>query len=238
MNLGQLTRDDDAKLRPKNRFQIGERIEQAVRSLIKDQGARGLMRLCGERGAFGEIFEARATRAGLLGQETEELKFVGGQARSDQRADGGVGAGNGKDGYTGSDGLANEPGAGIAHARRSGIGDERYGGPGLYALDQFGGTGALVVLVATDSFFLDLEMIEKFLGLARVFAGDAVDIAQNFKRAQRDIAQIADGSGDEVEAGGERLGRDSGAVHALVSLRRAFPPLPQRTRQGWGTQLT
>ena len=60
---------------------------------------------------------------------------------------------------------------------------------------------ALVVLVATDGFFLDLEMIEQLLSLARVFAGDAVNVAQNFKRAQSDVAKVADGSGDEVEAG-------------------------------------
>jgi hypothetical protein len=77
-------------------------------------------------------------------------------------------------------------------------------------------------------------MIEKFLSLARVFAGNAIHVAKNFERAQRDIAKIADGSGDEVEAGSERSGRDGGAVHALVSLRRAFPPLPQGTRRGWG----
>jgi hypothetical protein len=53
--------------------------------------------------------------------------------------------------------------------------------------------------VATDGFLLDLEMIEKFLGLARVFAGDAVDGAENFKRAQRDVAEVADRSGDEVK---------------------------------------
>jgi hypothetical protein len=46
-------------------------------------------------------------------------------------------------------------------------------------------------------------VIEKFLGLACVFAGNEVNVAENFKRAQRDIAQVADGSSDEVEAGGE-----------------------------------
>ncbi len=59
------------------------------------------------------------------------------------------------------------------------------------------------MLVATDGFFLDLEMIQKFLGLARVFAGDAVYAAQHLEGAEGDVAEIADGSGDEVKAGCE-----------------------------------
>jgi hypothetical protein len=40
--------------------------------------------------------------------------------------------------------------------------------------------------------------------LSRVFAGDAVNATQNFKRAQRNVAEIADGSSDEIEARSER----------------------------------
>jgi hypothetical protein len=39
--------------------------------------------------------------------------------------------------------------------------------------------------------------------LASVFAGDAVYTAQHIERAKRDVAEVADGSGDEVEAGSE-----------------------------------
>ncbi|MGO9797418.1 MAG: hypothetical protein ACLPLZ_15080, partial [Terracidiphilus sp.] len=59
------------------------------------------------------------------------------------------------------------------------------------------------MLVATDGFFLDLEMIQKFLGLARVVAGDAVYAAQHLEGAEGDVAEIADRSGDEVKAGCE-----------------------------------
>ena len=90
MNLGQLTGHDDAKLRPKNRLQIGERIEQTVRRFVENQSPRGFAWLSGE------IFESRPARAGLLRQESEKFKFVGRQSRSDQRADSGIGTGNGK----------------------------------------------------------------------------------------------------------------------------------------------
>jgi hypothetical protein len=46
-------------------------------------------------------------------------------------------------------------------------------------------------------------MIQKFLGLAGVFAGDAIHATKNFERAKRDVAEVADGSGDEVEAWSE-----------------------------------
>jgi hypothetical protein len=71
-------------------------------------------------------------------------------------------------------------------------------------LDQFCGAPTLIVLVATDGFFVDLEMIQKLLGLPGVFAGDAVYVTKNLEGAEGDVAEVADGGGDEVEAGGER----------------------------------
>jgi hypothetical protein len=45
-------------------------------------------------------------------------------------------------------------------------------------------------------------MVEQLLGLTGVFAGDAVDAFENVEGAEGDVAEIADGRGDEVEAGG------------------------------------
>ena len=61
----------------------------------------------------------------------------------------------------------------------------------------------LIVLVAAYRGLCDFEMVEQLLRLARVFAGDAVHAAQHVERAQRDVAEVADGSGDEVEARSE-----------------------------------
>ena len=47
-------------------------------------------------------------------------------------------------------------------------------------------------------------MVEELLGLARVFARNFVDRTQNAEGAQGDVLEVADGSGDEIEAGGER----------------------------------
>ncbi len=77
--------------------------------------------------------------------------------------------------------------------------------PGLECCDQFGGAGVLVVLVAAYGGGCDLEVVEQLLRLARVFAGDAVGALEDVEGAQGDVAQVADGGGDEVEAGGERV---------------------------------
>jgi hypothetical protein len=50
---------------------------------------------------------------------------------------------------------------------------------------------------------MDLEVVEQLLGLAGVFAGDAIDLLENVESPQGDVTEIADGGGDEVESGGE-----------------------------------
>ena len=65
---------------------------------------------------------------------------------------------------------------------------------------------AFVVLVIADSRCGDREVIQELLRLAGVFASDAVCVFQDFERAKGDVAEVADGRGDEVEAGGEGVG--------------------------------
>ena len=48
----------------------------------------------------------------------------------------------------------------------------------------------------------DLKMIEQFLRLAGVFAGDAVGGAEDTEGAEGDVFKVADGGGYQVEAGG------------------------------------
>jgi hypothetical protein len=43
-------------------------------------------------------------------------------------------------------------------------------------------------------------MMEQLLRLARIFAGHDVGFAQHAQSAQRDVFEIADGSGDQVQA--------------------------------------
>ena len=46
-------------------------------------------------------------------------------------------------------------------------------------------------------------MVEELRGLAGVFAGDAVGGAEDAQRAEGDVFEVADGRGDEIEAGCE-----------------------------------
>ena len=45
----------------------------------------------------------------------------------------------------------------------------------------------------------DAEVVEQLLRLACVFAGDAVNPLEHVERAQGDIAEVANGSGYEIE---------------------------------------
>ena len=117
VNLGQLAGRHDAQLRSPDGFQIGQRVQDAVRGLVENQGARSLARL------GGELFQAGAAGSGLLRQESDEMKLVGGQAGGDQGAEGRIGAGNGNDRHAGGDGFGDEPAAGIADAGHAGVGD-------------------------------------------------------------------------------------------------------------------
>ena len=89
--------------------------------------------------------------------------------------------------------------SGIGDAGHAGVGDQRDLGAAFEIDDQFGGFGHLVVLVIADQSRLDAVMAEQLQGLARVLAGDQVDFFEDAQGAQRDVFEIADGRGDEVE---------------------------------------
>jgi hypothetical protein len=55
------------------------------------------------------------------------------------------------------------------------------------------------VLVIADQRFRDIQVLQKFARLARVLASDAIALAQDAPRPQRDVFQIADGRRDDVE---------------------------------------
>ena len=59
----------------------------------------------------------------------------------------------------------------------------------------------LVVLVVAGSRRLNAEVVEQFLGLPRILAGDAVGTFQHPQRSQCDVFQIADRGSDQIETG-------------------------------------
>ncbi len=126
------------------------------------------------------------------------------QAAGDEGADGGVGAGDGKDGDAGGDGGCGDLAAGVGDAGRAGVRDDGDARAGLERGGELHGAASLVVHVVADGGGADVEVIEELLGLARVLARDFVDRTQDAEGAQGDVLEVADGRGDEIEAGGER----------------------------------
>ena len=101
--------------------------------------------------------------------------------------------------------------AGVGDQRRAGIGDQRdgraFGEPRQQLRPRLGG----VVVVIGRQRGGDAVMVEQLAGHAGVLAGDQVGAGQHLERAQRDVAQIADRGGDQVEAGAS-----GGAVDRLA----------------------
>jgi len=57
------------------------------------------------------------------------------------------------------------------------------------------------VVVIADGGDAEAEVREQLGGLAGVLAGDAVDRGEHAQGAEGDVFEVADGRGDEVEAG-------------------------------------
>ena len=119
------------KLGPKTDFEIGQSVGDAVGRFVKDDG------LCGVAGLGCEIFETGAAGAGFFGQKSDEVKLLGGEARGDECAEGGIGTGDGDDGDSGGDGCVDEPGAGIADAGHACIGDDSDARASFEGIDEF-----------------------------------------------------------------------------------------------------
>jgi hypothetical protein len=145
-----------------------------------------------------------------------------GQAAGDEGANGGIGAGDGKDGDASGDGGCGKEAAWVRDAGGAGVTDDGDARAGLEFCGKFGGAAGLVVQVVADGGSADGEVVEQLLGLAGVLAGDAVDGAQDAEGAQGDVFKVADGRGHQVEARRERLrgkfgiGIDLGIRHAAI----------------------
>ena len=122
------------------------------------------------------------------------------------------------------DGLAHQPVAGIGDQRRARVRDQRHARTRFQFLDQLRCAHGLVVLVITDRRFVDAVVIEQLARLPRVLASHQVCLAQNPQRAQRDVLQIADRRGHQVERSGH--GYQSMSRTAACTRNRPAPPAP------------
>ncbi len=91
--------------------------------------------------------------------------------------------------------------SGIGNQRRAGIRNQRDGGavgePAQQHRPRLGG----IVLVIGRERRCDGVAVEQFAGDAGVLAGDQVGAGERFQRAQRDVAEIADRGGNDMQPG-------------------------------------
>src|SRR6516225_1474952 len=122
--------------------------------------------------------------------------------------------------------AAHELVTGVGDERRPGVRDQRdrgiLGEPGDELRPRLGG----IVLVIGGERGGDAKMVEKLAGDARVLACDEVGGGEHLERPHGDVAQIADRSGDQIEAARKRrrAGRvaveDVGASGAVAERAR------------------
>ncbi len=134
------------------------------------------------------------------------------------------GAGHRVDGVTGLARRAHQLEARIGNERRAGVGDERDRFAGGEPRQELRPRRRGVVLVVGRQRRRDAVVVEQLAGDAGVLAGDHVGRGERLQRPQRDVAQVADRGGDEVQSGGEprrldRLpGQDIGPGSVLGSV--------------------
>ena len=97
------------------------------------------------------------------------------------------------------DGQRDQPESRVGDAGHARVGHERDLGAAFEIDDQFGGFRHLVVLVIADQSRLDAVVAEQFQRLARILAGDQVDFFEHTQSPQRDVFEIADRGGDQIE---------------------------------------
>ncbi|MGY4465984.1 hypothetical protein ACVWWK_001666 [Bradyrhizobium sp. LB9.1b] len=147
-----------------------------------------------------EFGQARSSRGRFRRQEPLEEEAVGRQRGDRQRRQHRGRAGQRVDRVAGGADLAHQLEAGIRDQRRAGVRHQRDGAALPQRLQDFwtGRFGVVLVIL------LELRRNGVALGQtprdAGVLAGDDIDPGEGLQRPQRDVAEIADGGRDQMQA--------------------------------------
>ena len=199
VELGDLTGEAGITI-AKNGGSVGDGVGDAVRRLVEDEGA-----------VFdAEAFEGALAFAGTSGKEAEKDELVVRKAGGGEGGEERCRTGNGDDRDAMANGESDQAMAGIGDEGHASITDQCDGGTSFHGEHEFGSAGEFVVLVVADERLMDLEMIQEFEGVAGVFAGDLLDFFENAQGAEGDVFEVADGSGDQIEAATRRVGGSIG----------------------------
>ena len=95
----------------------------------------------------------------------------------------------------------------IGNGWRSGVGDERDALMVLKTRDQRRAFPVLVVFMKTCRGRRDPVPRQQMSRAPRIFRGDERNLSKNAKRPNRNVFEIADWRGDDVQRAGHRVGR-------------------------------
>ena len=192
MQLGEFAADRGLP-RPKTLGQRVQRASDARPAFVQDERRRDAR----------QFRDAGPARAVLRRQEALEEEPVGRQAGDGERGKRRRWAWHRAHGQSGFADGANELETRIGNQRRAGVGHERDRFAGGEPRQELRPRRHGVVLVVRRQRRRDAVVVEQLPGHPRVLAGDHVGRREGLQRPQRDVAQVADRGGDEVQSGGE-----------------------------------
>ena len=212
MQLGQLAADSRFARSEAGR-QVGERRGQPRPGLEQHQRCRNAA----------ELGNAAAARGGLRRQEAGKQELIGGQAGDGERRQQRRGAGQRRDRVAGVMGGAHQLEARIGDQRRAGVGDQRdrraIGEPAQQRRPRL----RRIVVVVGRQRRGDGVAVEELARHPRILAGDQVGAGQRRERAQRDVAEIADRGGDDMQPRSEPRHVGLVTVEDIVPGRSLLP---------------
>jgi len=169
MNFGELSRDYNLAIGAELVFEIKEHFHDAVRRLIEDQRVRYVS----------ELLQHAAALAGTRRQKSHKVKSFSWQSARNQRGYKCRRAGNGHDVQSALNGRLDEERTGIGDSRHAGVGNQGNTPPATDAFHEFLRSAGLVVLVVTLRWGRDPKMVQQFLCMTGILAGDQVGLAQH-----------------------------------------------------------
>ena len=210
MQLGEFAAQARLALSAQPGGEIGERCGNARAGFEQNQRRRDA----------GELGDAGAPRGFLRRQKSDEQELIGRQARDGQCRHHRRGAGQCRDLVTGVLRGADELIAGVGDQRRAGVGHQRdrraFGQPAQQHRPRL----RRIVLVIGRQRPGDAVAVEQLVRDAGILAGDQVGAGQRLQGAQRDVAEIADRGGDDVQPGCEPCDLDGLAAKQEAAWRR------------------
>src|SRR5690606_33001460 len=171
-----------------------------VRRDVETQGGRMAFVLAPARL---EPFELVDALRRLLGREVLEGEAVGRQAGGGDGREQRRGAGNREDRNVLGEGELHEDEGRVRVPGRARVADERAGLAVAQAQQVARGDRLRVEVVVGLERLAEAVVVERRARVARVLRQDAVAGPQYAHGAEGDVLEVADGRGDEVEAGGE-----------------------------------